>query len=86
MASCVRSVSLRAKIYHYAICVAFEQYKVIPNLQGYRILKNEAKIPWSLYVGLAGMPGLFVPRQSAHRVPILTPLSCYREDFVLWLE
>ncbi|KAJ3489541.1 hypothetical protein NLI96_g2070 [Meripilus lineatus] len=35
----------------------FEQYKVIPNLQGYRILKNEAKIPWSLYVGLAGMPG-----------------------------
>ncbi|KAL0961263.1 hypothetical protein HGRIS_006226 [Hohenbuehelia grisea] len=35
----------------------FEQYIVRPNLSGLKIIKNEEKLPWSYYVGAAGMPG-----------------------------
>lgn len=37
----------------------FQHYTVIPDLDkfGARVLKNEEKIPWSAYVGVAGMPG-----------------------------
>ena len=70
MASYVCLFSLCTKIHHNAICVAFEQYKVVPNLQGFRILKNGVNIPWSLYVGLAGMPGVILFSGSQHNVSL----------------
>ncbi|EGN98194.1 hypothetical protein SERLA73DRAFT_74422 [Serpula lacrymans var. lacrymans S7.3] len=35
----------------------FAEYSVKPNMQGFKVLKNEEKLPWSVYVGIAGMPG-----------------------------
>ncbi|KAI0072843.1 NAD(P)-binding protein [Panus rudis PR-1116 ss-1] len=35
----------------------FQQYIVLPDLKGFRILENKEKLPWSAYVGIAGMPG-----------------------------
>ena len=28
-----------------------------PNFEGFRILENKEGLPWSVYVGVAGMPG-----------------------------
>jgi NADPH-dependent curcumin reductase CurA len=41
--------------------VSFQQYSVV-NLKlpfpfNYRVIKNEENLPWSLYVGVLGMPG-----------------------------
>ncbi|KAJ7582224.1 hypothetical protein C8J56DRAFT_1029082 [Mycena floridula] len=38
---------------------SFEQYSVVsnPESQRIRIIKNEANLPWSLYVGVLGMAG-----------------------------
>lgn len=38
--------------------LAFQHYTVIPTLDNIRILQNEEKLPWSAYVGVAGMPGM----------------------------
>ena len=38
-------------------CSAFQQYVVKPSLEGYTILQNEYKLPWSAFVGVVGMPG-----------------------------
>ena len=38
-------------------CTAFQQYAVLPNIDGLTVVKNEEKLPWSVYVGIAGMPG-----------------------------
>ncbi|EGO23779.1 hypothetical protein SERLADRAFT_349468 [Serpula lacrymans var. lacrymans S7.9] len=35
----------------------FVEYSVKPNMQGLKVLKNEENLPWSVYVGVAGMPG-----------------------------
>ncbi|KAJ7599454.1 NAD(P)-binding protein [Mycena floridula] len=37
--------------------ISFEQYSVVSNPQSLRIIKNEHNLPWSLYVGVLGMPG-----------------------------
>lgn len=39
--------------------LAFQEYSVIPNKEGVRVIKNEEKLPWTVYVGAAGMPGRF---------------------------
>ena len=37
---------------------AFQQYWIAPALsQGLRIIENKEKLPWSVYLGVAGMPG-----------------------------
>ena len=36
---------------------AFEQYWIKDKFEGLRIIENKEKIPWTLYVGLAGMAG-----------------------------
>lgn len=41
----------------------FQQYDVIAGAAGYEVLKNEHKLPWSAYLGVAGMPGM--PHSSA---------------------
>ncbi|KAL0961160.1 hypothetical protein HGRIS_006132 [Hohenbuehelia grisea] len=38
--------------------ISFEQYLIFPNLNGIEVLKNEANIPISNYLGVAGSPGL----------------------------
>lgn len=38
-------------------CSAFQQYVIKPSLDGYKILQNEYKLPWSAFVGVVGMPG-----------------------------
>ena len=35
----------------------FSEYWVAPKLDGFRILENKENLPWSAYVGVAGMPG-----------------------------
>ncbi|EKM53346.1 uncharacterized protein PHACADRAFT_124959 [Phanerochaete carnosa HHB-10118-sp] len=35
----------------------FKKYITLPNLEGSRILENKERLPWSAYVGVAGMPG-----------------------------
>jgi len=35
----------------------FQQYVVVKDTSSLRVLKNEEKLPWSLYVGVCGMPG-----------------------------
>ncbi|KAJ7582223.1 hypothetical protein C8J56DRAFT_957260 [Mycena floridula] len=38
--------------------ISFEQYSVVPNPpKALRVLKNDANLPWSLFVGILGMPG-----------------------------
>ncbi|KAI0087955.1 alcohol dehydrogenase [Irpex rosettiformis] len=41
-------------IYGY---LPFQQYVVKPSLDDYQILQNEHNLPWSAFVGVAGMPG-----------------------------
>ena len=38
---------------------AFQEYVVLPNMEGVEIVKNEENLPWSVYVGVLGMPGTF---------------------------
>ena len=38
--------------------IAFQEYTVLYSTKDVRILKNEEKLPWTLYVGVAGMPGM----------------------------
>ena len=37
----------------------FQQYVILPELPNriWRVLENKENIPWSAYVGVAGMPG-----------------------------
>ena len=37
--------------------LAFQKFFVLPSLEGFRVLENKEKLPWSTYVGAAGMPG-----------------------------
>ncbi|KAF8530097.1 NAD-P-binding protein [Hysterangium stoloniferum] len=36
---------------------AYQAYIVLPSASGLRVLENKEKLPWSVYVGTAGMPG-----------------------------
>jgi len=36
---------------------AHQEYQTFPSLQMLRILQNKEGLPWSVYVGAAGMPG-----------------------------
>ncbi|GJE91329.1 NADP-dependent oxidoreductase [Phanerochaete sordida] len=35
----------------------FQHYVVLPNIDSFRVLKNEENLPWAAYVGVVGMPG-----------------------------
>ncbi|KDQ64392.1 hypothetical protein JAAARDRAFT_201735 [Jaapia argillacea MUCL 33604] len=35
----------------------FEEYSIKDDASAYRVLKNEEKLPWSVYLGAGGMPG-----------------------------
>ncbi|KAL0960207.1 hypothetical protein HGRIS_011840 [Hohenbuehelia grisea] len=36
---------------------SFQQYIIKPNSNGVRVLQNQENLPWSNYIGAAGMPG-----------------------------
>ena len=40
-----------------ALWVEFQQYDVITDLTSFLVLENKEGLPWSAYVGVAGMPG-----------------------------
>ncbi|KAJ7582175.1 alcohol dehydrogenase [Mycena floridula] len=43
---------------HVEGIISFEQYSVVPDPpKALRVIKNEVNLPWSLYVGVLGMPG-----------------------------
>ena len=37
--------------------IAFKHYVILPSADNIRVLENKEGLPWSLYVGVAGMPG-----------------------------
>ncbi|KAJ7582220.1 hypothetical protein C8J56DRAFT_1100634 [Mycena floridula] len=43
---------------HIEGVISFEQYSVVPNPpKALRVLNNDTNLPWSLFVGILGMPG-----------------------------
>lgn len=40
------------------LSVAFQEFTIVPSMENIRILTNEENLPWTLYVGVAGMPGV----------------------------
>ncbi|KAJ3556936.1 hypothetical protein NM688_g1753 [Phlebia brevispora] len=48
--------ALKAGDHVYGI-TPFQEYFVISDTSRFKVLKNEHKLPWSAYIGVAGMPG-----------------------------
>ncbi|KAI0706447.1 NAD(P)-binding protein [Earliella scabrosa] len=46
---------------HVVGVLPFQRYAVVTNTKQLRVVENKEKLPWSLYVGVCGMPG-----QTAH--------------------
>ncbi|KAF8530096.1 NAD-P-binding protein [Hysterangium stoloniferum] len=42
---------------HVYGALEYQAYIVLPSASGLRVLENTEKLPWSVYVGVAGMPG-----------------------------
>ncbi|KAF8349606.1 hypothetical protein F5887DRAFT_1235611 [Amanita rubescens] len=42
----------------YGRSLAHEEYSIIPNIDGLSKIENLHNLPWSVYIGVAGMPGL----------------------------
>lgn len=40
------------------LSAAFQEFTIVPSMENIRILTNEENLPWTLYVGVAGMPGV----------------------------
>lgn len=34
-----------------------QEYNVIKDFTGFKVIHNERNLPWSVYLGVAGMPG-----------------------------
>lgn len=51
-----RSPKDRTIISHWT---AFQEYVIKEDAKAFKVLKNEEKLPWSVYVGTCGMPGKF---------------------------
>lgn len=63
---------------------AFEEYIVFSDADHIRVLKNEEQIPWTVYLGIAGMPGMYTC--NYWRVYLLIPLCTLRSDSLLRVE
>ena len=37
--------------------LAFQKYVVLEKPRDFKVLENKEKLPWSIYVGVCGMPG-----------------------------
>ncbi|KAF7297373.1 PKS-ER domain-containing protein [Mycena indigotica] len=42
---------------HIRGIVPHQEYFIAPNLEGLELIERDARLPWSVYVGAAGMPG-----------------------------
>ena len=61
----------------------FQEYVILPGLPDdgiWRVLENKQNLPWSVYVGVAGMPG---ERDIIMDAPLL--IGC-RSNRLLWME
>ena len=69
-----RSVDrVRAHPLTLIVNTAFQQYFIAPSFDGFRKLDNKENLPWSVYLGVAGMPGM-----STHTLAISEQLTEYR--------
>lgn len=88
---CKNSFDLASLYWHGYILyyTAFQQYFVQQNLQGFSILKNEAKLPLSVYLGACGMPGMyqrFFWNGSMFSVNVFPLVLSCRLNRIYWLE
>lgn len=63
---------------------AFQEYSVMPDVSqigSFMVLKNEEKLPWSAYLGMAGMPGRPHPYAAC---ALLT--TRFRSNCLHWLD
>ena len=42
---------------------AFQEYSVLRDISKVRVIENKEKLPWSVYLGVCGMPGEIQPSQ-----------------------
>ncbi|KAJ6580388.1 hypothetical protein DFH09DRAFT_1145905, partial [Mycena vulgaris] len=54
--------------YWMAAFPGHQEYFVLPNVTGLIFLEKNPKLPWTVYVGAAGMPG-----STIHEIPVLMP-------------
>lgn len=58
VAKVIRSENDRIKVGDHVLSVLpFQQYTVWSDVKTLRVLKNEVGLPWSVYIGVGGMPG-----------------------------
>ena len=78
-----KDLYVRSRPISTEIVSGFQEYVILPGLPDdgiWRVLENKENLPWSVYVGVAGMPG---ERDSIVDVLLLT--GC-RSNCLLWVE
>ena len=51
---------MRSRLVSIDTLAEFQEYVILPSLPNdgiWRVLENKQNLPWSVYVGVAGMPG-----------------------------
>ncbi|KAF7375739.1 SGNH hydrolase [Mycena sanguinolenta] len=66
--------------YVYGI-IPHQQYSIIGGMQGLSFLQKDPKLPWTVFVGAAGMPGMGI-----RRAPHDDGLTILRQDRLLRME
>ncbi|KAJ6521131.1 hypothetical protein B0H19DRAFT_951868 [Mycena capillaripes] len=51
------NVNVQVGKYIYGYTMLHQEYTVLPSLAGFQILEKHPNLPWSAYLGAAGMPG-----------------------------
>ncbi len=47
--------------------VAFQEYAIVHDFSTIRVVENNENVPWSVYVGVLGMPGECLPSKRRKR-------------------
>lgn len=74
---------MRSRLVSIDTLAEFQEYVILPSLPNdgiWRVLENKQNLPWSVYVGVAGMPG---ERDSIMDELLL--IGC-RSNRLLWME
>lgn len=45
--------------------VDFQEYDIKKDMFDLRVIENKENLPWSVFVGAAGMPGKTIPREHS---------------------
>jgi hypothetical protein len=64
---------------------AFQAYINMPSASALRVLENKEKLPWSVYVGAAGMPGEVTSRLLMH-LGLMSHFYTGQTAFLGWRE